>query len=112
MDDELEHLKNYKLLGCDPGKRKILTLSDSDKNKLGYSCLQRRFKCWFKLKRQKIITLDEYRTSKLCHNCEHETTNFQVRDNPKPYRKNCILVHSLLRCNKFCDRDINGSQIY
>ena len=57
----------------------------------------------------KIITLDEYRTSKLCHNCEHETTNFQVRDNPKPYRKNCILVHSLLRCNKFWDRDINGS---
>ena len=232
-DDEIEHLKNYKLLGCDPGKRKILTLSDSEKNKLGYSCLQRRFECGFKLKRQKImnektneiinletelsvensktsdykkfseyikkknkinkklfeyykkelfrklkwktyiktqqsemkfinkikktftdkknkeiclmygnwsqskqmrhymptpgvgikrkllkhfkiITLDEFRTSKLCHNCEHETTNFQVRDNPKPYRKNCILVHSLLRCknvncNKFWDRDINGS---
>ena len=58
MDDELEHLKNYKLLRCDPGKRKILTLSDSEKNKLGYSCLQRHFECGFKLKRQKIINLE------------------------------------------------------
>lgn len=62
----------------------------------------------------KIVTIDEYKTSKLCVNCEHETENILYRRNPKPYKSNYIAVHSLLcckniNCNKLYDRDINGS---
>ena len=63
----------------------------------------------------KVITIDEFKTSKLCCACNSETENFMKRSNPKPYkREQTIEVHSLLRCknvncNKFWDRDVNGS---
>jgi hypothetical protein len=62
----------------------------------------------------KVLTVDEFRTSIICRHCEHELEKFMYRDNPKPYKKGTHLVHSLLRCknvncNKFWDRDVNGS---
>ena len=63
----------------------------------------------------KVVTIDEFKTSKLCCACNSETENFMKRANPKPYkREQIITVHSLLRCknvncNKFWDRDVNGS---
>jgi hypothetical protein len=40
---ELDELKDCKLVGIDPGKRNILSFIDTDKNKLRYTCMQRRF---------------------------------------------------------------------
>ena len=62
----------------------------------------------------KMVTVDEFKTSKLCACCSSENEKFQMRDNPKPYKTGSSLVHSLLRCknvncNKFWDRDVNGS---
>ena len=63
----------------------------------------------------KIITVDEFKTSKLCCSCENETENPISRKNPKPYKDDIKTVHSLLRCknvncNKYYDRDVNGSK--
>jgi hypothetical protein len=56
--------------------------------------------------------VDEYRTSCKCCNCEGgECKKFMVRDNPRPYKNNTILVHGLLRCKSGCglwNRDVNG----
>ncbi|AYV82100.1 MAG: transposase [Homavirus sp.] len=62
----------------------------------------------------KVITIDEFRTSMLCHSCESETEQKFSRKNPRPYKDNIVKVHSLLHCkngdcNKFWDRDVNGS---
>ena len=46
----------------------------------------------------KIITVDEYKTSKICSNCNNELEKYMIRKNPKPYKTGCITVHSLLRC--------------
>ena len=63
----------------------------------------------------RIITIDEFKTSKLCCSCEDETLNPISRKNPKPYKDNIKTVHGLLRCknkncNKYYDRDVNGSK--
>jgi transposase len=63
----------------------------------------------------KIITVAEFKTSKLCCSCENETENPISRKNPKPYKDDIKTVHSLLRCknvncNKYYDRDVNGSK--
>ena len=226
---DLNELKDYKLVGVDPGKRNILNLADENRNKLRYTCMQRRFECGFKKARNKIknlktdriieketeiskysskscilkdfkeyikiknkinnklkrfyrneifrklkwkvymdsqqsesnlvnnikskfgsniclaygnwsqkkqmrnyvstpgigikrklanyfkiITVDEYKTSQTCYNCENKLENFQLRENPRPYKEGNHFVHSLLRCknvncNKFWDRDVNAS---
>lgn len=231
-EDELKKLNEYKLVGVDPGKRNIVCMVDDKRNKLSYSCMQRRSECLFKHtkivldkmrtdevikketelskfnsksciienfsafvkeknkinndlmnvyqniifrkykwktyihtqqsemrlvnsikekfapNKEKIclaygdwtqsqqmanylstpgigmrrmlkkhfmqIKIDEFRTSKLCFACEHETENFMIRKNPKTYMSGDIKVHSLLRCknvncNKLWDRDTNGS---
>jgi hypothetical protein len=58
--------------------------------------------------------VDEYRTSCKCCNCEGgECKKFMVRDNPRPYKNNTILVHGLLRCKSGCglwNRDVNGAK--
>jgi hypothetical protein len=58
--------------------------------------------------------VDEYRTSCKCFNCEGgECKKFMVRDNPRPYKNNTILVHGLLRCKSGCglwNRDVNGAK--
>ena len=58
--------------------------------------------------------VDEYCTSKKCHVCGYDTEKCMVRENPRPYKKGTIKIHSLLRCknvncNKYWDRDVNGS---
>ncbi len=62
----------------------------------------------------RIINIDEYNTSKMCHYCGKETEKFMKRKNPKPYKDNEIIVHGLLRCknvicNKYFERDFNGA---
>jgi len=71
--------------------------------------LKRKLEKYFK-----IITVDEFRTSKICSNCNRELEKFMIRKNPKPYKKGYVKVHSLLRCknvicNKLWDRDVNAS---
>lgn len=229
---ELEQLKKYNIVGVDPGKRNIIQMVDKYKNKLRYTCMQRRFECGFKHAKQemkkiktkriiktesvlsyynsksctvknfvkyirlkniinnvltnfyqkeifrklkwrsyiktqksianlinnikikfkkddkkiclaygnwslskqmrhylstpgiglknklskyfKIITVDEYKTSKICSRCDKELEKFLIRKNPRPYKEEYKTVHSLLRCknvdcNKLWDRDINAS---
>lgn len=62
----------------------------------------------------KIYLVDEFRTSCRCSNCEGgECIKFRRRRNPRPGRKNSILVHGALMC-KTCsvlwNRDENGSR--
>lgn len=65
----------------------------------------------------KIIMIDEYKTSKLCHSCKNETETFLKIKNPnkKKAKKNPELkFHGLLRCKnanccKIWNRDYNGS---
>jgi len=62
----------------------------------------------------KVLLVDEYKTSKLCCNCNSENEKFMVRKNPRPYKTDNITLNSLLRCknvkcNKFYDRDVNGA---
>jgi len=62
----------------------------------------------------RILSIDEFRTSMLCYLCESETEKSISRKNPRPYKVNVAQVHSLLHCknvncNKFWDRDVNGS---
>ena len=53
----------------------------------------------------KIVTIDEFKTSKLCHNCEYETENPISRKNPRPYKNDIRKVHSLLHCkNGNCNK--------
>jgi len=62
----------------------------------------------------RILSIDEFRTSMLCYSCESETEKSISIKNPRPYKDNIVQVHSLLHCknvncNKFWDRDVNGS---
>lgn len=229
-DDELNKLKDYKLVGLDPGKRNIISMIDDDGKKFKYTCLQRRVECLFKQKKKvfnnlktqeiidketelskvnskscfvksfseyvklknivndnlltfykneifrkykwktyvhvqksqstlvnnikniyetnrkkiclmygnwseekqmknylstpgigmkrllekhfKIVTIDEYKTSKVCFNCEHETEKFMIRNSPKPYIQGPIQVHSLLRCkNVICNAHSSSKSV-
>ena len=63
----------------------------------------------------KVYLIDEFRTSCRCSKCKINTAKcekFQIRENPKPYKKGNILVHGLLKC-KICgsvwNRDVNAS---
>ena len=61
----------------------------------------------------KLYLVDEFRTSCKCSKCEGgKCEKFMVRENPKPYKNNNILVHGLTSC-KSCfnvwNRDVNGA---
>ena len=62
-----------------------------------------------------IAMVDEYKTSKLCHDCKSENKNLIKRPDPRPWKTgNMKTVHSLLcctniNCNRFWNRDVNGS---
>jgi hypothetical protein len=61
----------------------------------------------------KLYLVDEFRTSCKCSKCEGgKCEKFMVRENPKPYKNNNILVHGLTSC-KNCfnvwNRDVNGA---
>ncbi len=53
-----------------------------------------------------VLLLDEYKTSKVCPDCERETVEtFKRRENPKPWRNDVVTVHGLLRCqSEFCQQ--------
>lgn len=65
-----------------------------------------------------VYIIDEYCSSKKCHNCTEDTEKFRrrVSPRPRPWRKDAgeSLVHGLLRCksekcNTLWNRDVNGS---
>lgn len=57
--------------------------------------------------------VDEFRTSCRCSKCEVGIcSKTMVRENPKPFRDGCILVHGLICCKNGCgywNRDTNGA---
>ena len=57
--------------------------------------------------------VDEFRTSCRCSKCEVGICRkTMVRENPKPFRNGCILVHGLICCKNGCgywNRDTNGA---
>jgi len=57
--------------------------------------------------------VDEFRTSCRCSKCEVGIcSKTMVRENPKPFREGCILVHGLICCKNGCgywNRDTNGA---
>jgi len=61
-----------------------------------------------------VYMINEYRTSKLCHECNGETENFLERESKKPKSKGKkLLVWGLTRCkNLKCklihNRDVNA----
>jgi hypothetical protein len=63
-----------------------------------------------------VFLVNEHNTSCKCSNCNGgECKKVMVRDNPKPYKHNSILVHSLLccqnvNCEEWWDRDCNGAK--
>jgi hypothetical protein len=61
----------------------------------------------------KLYLVDEFRTSCKCSKCEGgKCEKFMVRENPKPYKNNNIVVHGLLTCKKCSgvwNRDVNGA---
>ena len=84
---------NYHMKGCLP------TIGIGLRNKLN--------------KKFKMIIVDEYKTSKLCHCCKSENGYVLKRAHPNPNKKGNRIVHGLLRCknvncSKYWDRDMNG----
>jgi len=68
----------------------------------------------FRERGYQIYLVDEYKTSKVCHDCGGETEKFQKRKNPKPWKEESRMVHGLLRCktfpsSKLWNRDTNGA---
>ena len=57
--------------------------------------------------------VDEFRTSCRCSKCEVGICRkTMVRENPKPFRNGCILVHRLICCKNgwgYWNRDTNGA---
>jgi hypothetical protein len=57
--------------------------------------------------------VDEFRTSCMCSKCEIGICKkTMVRENPKPYRSDNVLIHGLICCKNGCgywNRDINGA---
>ena len=77
------------------------------------------FRKLFRNRGYKVFLVDEFRTSKICHNCHHENKKFMWRKNHKPVRniqtyRDIIEVNGLLRCNSVngCgvtwNRDVNA----
>ena len=67
----------------------------------------------FRTNGYKLYLVDEFRTSKMCSKCEEgECEKFIRRRNPRPFRKDVILVHGVVRC-KNCqavwNRDVNAA---
>jgi hypothetical protein len=69
----------------------------------------------FRQNNYKVYLVDEFRTSCMCSICKEESgkcINFQIRENPKPYKSGNILVHGLLTCKKCSgvwNRDVNSA---
>lgn len=54
-----------------------------------------------------VLIVDEFRSSKVCHKCHHETENFLRRPSPKPFKPRAPRpVHGLLRCKNAVCRTI------
>jgi hypothetical protein len=93
---ELNELKNYKLIGGDPGKRKILQLIDENSNVFSYTSARRRFKTKMKRntkRRQKFLD-NSPETKLLIENftLSGKTTNFRkfkkyIKERYKVYEK-------------------------
>jgi len=69
----------------------------------------------FRQNNYKTYLVDEFRTSCMCSICKKETgrcEKFQIRENPKPYKRCNILVHGLIsckNCSNVWNRDVNGA---
>ena len=46
----------------------------------------------------KVLLLNEHRTSSTCPHCHGDLETFKRRENPKPWKRNRVIVHGLLRC--------------
>lgn len=77
------------------------------------------FREMFRRNDYNVYLVDEFRTSKLCHNCHHITEKFLKRSHFKNKDKTMI-VHGLLRCTnvkclevqgkyRYWNRDVNGA---
>ena len=70
----------------------------------------------FRKNNYQVYLVDEFRTSCKCSNCDGgDCVNSVVRQNPRPYKDNSIIVHTLLHCkNENCgvwwNRDCNGAK--
>ena len=61
----------------------------------------------------KVYLVDEFRTSKMCSNCERECGTFRYCENPRPWRDGLIKCHGVLMCktcNALWNRDENSSR--
>jgi len=77
------------------------------------------FRKLFRRAGYKVYLVDEYKTSKKCHNCESEDENsycesFRKCVNPRPWKKYDISMirHGLTRCTTckcLWNRDVNSS---
>jgi hypothetical protein len=56
--EQLDTLKNINIIGCDPGKRSLVYLMDSNGNKLQYTVPQRKRESKLKSK-QRILLLEK-----------------------------------------------------
>tara|TARA_B110000908_G_scaffold77377_1_gene93065 strand:+ start:121 stop:465 length:345 start_codon:yes stop_codon:yes gene_type:complete len=69
----------------------------------------------FRQNNYKIYLVDKFRTSCVCSICKTEIgrcEKFQIRENPKPYKSDNILVYWLISCKNCFDvwnRDVNGT---
>ena len=66
-------------------------------------------------RRCRVVSIDEFRTSKLCHGCHRELTNAKRKVIGRDFRLHHTKVHSVLHCrNSDCpsmtvNRDVNAS---
>ena len=77
------------------------------------------FRSLFRRNKYDVFLVDEYNTSKTCHFNGNETEKFRKRVNPRSWKNDIRLIHSLLRSKSVPDnkseksilieRDINAS---
>src|SRR5581483_9842927 len=81
-DNELDNLKDYHIVGADPGKFNLLYLADNNGNKLRYSALQRHTETLSR-RNSKIILAEK----KEHHIIEKETILFKYNSNTVDFDK-------------------------
>ena len=65
--------------------------------------------------RRTVVSIDDFRTSKLCHGCHRELTNAKCKVIGRDFRLHQTKIHSVLHCrNSDCssmtvNRDVNAS---
>jgi len=113
---ESKMIKNFAKKFGEPDKC-IVTVGDFDKEHMKGKepIICKRIRLLLKRYGYSVFLINEFKTSKLCNRCEHETENFLMRKprNKKAKKQEERLVWGLVRCkNDKCklihNRDVNA----